>query len=205
MTTSMGSNSSKVRFEGLSRDDIVIIVIGPTGSGKSSFINSAVTKDILKVGHSLEPCTKDVEHVKCTVPNEGRKVVFVDTPSLNAERGAEREIESKINSWFKKAYGQKIPIAGILYLHRITDVRLSENPAAQYEMFRRLCGDKFHCKVVLVTTMWKGMKGMKPGVGGQREHEIGENWRTMVENGSTLERFKDTTESAWDIVKSLLQ
>jgi putative ribosome biogenesis GTPase RsgA len=40
----------------VSRDDILIAVLGVTGAGKTTFINKASGQDDLEVGHSLEAC-----------------------------------------------------------------------------------------------------------------------------------------------------
>lgn len=67
------------------------------------FINAASGKDILPVGHSLKPDTREVQHVECYDPvrYSGRKVVFVDTPGFDSER-EEKVIEKKLRNWLKK-------------------------------------------------------------------------------------------------------
>ncbi|TFK44966.1 P-loop containing nucleoside triphosphate hydrolase protein [Crucibulum laeve] len=200
-TTTMGNiPSTRIHVEKLSKEHEIIVVIGPTGAGKSSFINRAAMQNILEVGHKLHPCTKEVDHVECTTPSK-KQVVFVDTPSFS-EEGGQKSVEKKIGDWLKRVYGKKIMVSGIIYLHRITDKRLTEPPYSQYEMFRKLCGESFHGRVVLVTTMWSDVK---PDVGSRREKEIIQNWGQMLHGGSAVLRFNDTAESAWDIVQFLLQ
>ena len=56
-------------------------VLGPTGAGKSTFINLISGSD-LRVGQDLESCTEEVD---VTLPFEidGRRVRLVDTPGFD--------------------------------------------------------------------------------------------------------------------------
>jgi GTPase Era involved in 16S rRNA processing len=67
------------------------------------FINTAARNDILGIGHSLKPDTREVNYVECYDPesNDGRKVVFVDTPGFDSEK-EESAIERKLRNWLKK-------------------------------------------------------------------------------------------------------
>ena len=75
------------------------------------FINTlaagATGKDLLKVGKGLEPCTKDVTHVQCTLKEGQPRIVFVDTPPFpNPDerlKDSERAVERKIGDWLRKA------------------------------------------------------------------------------------------------------
>lgn len=104
--------------------------------------------------------------------------------------------------WLAFTYSQGIRLHGILYLHRITDVRMQGSAKKNLIMFNKLCGENALHKVVLVTTMWENLKTNDQGVA--REDELRntkEFWGWMSERGSKIERHTNDAESA----KRLLQ
>ncbi|KAF4601327.1 hypothetical protein EYR38_005979 [Pleurotus pulmonarius] len=62
----------------LNPNDVIILFLGPTGAGKSTFINTAIRDDKLPVGHTLESQTKVPQVVRYRDGNQD--VVFIDTP-----------------------------------------------------------------------------------------------------------------------------
>ena len=113
------------------------------------------------------------------------------------------------------SYENDIKLTGILYLHRITDVRMSGTTFRNLRMFGKLCGDNPASKVIIVTTMWDKTSA-RPGEPRekqkeqrqreQREKEFRENyWRPILVLGARTDRFlQDKENSAQDIVKRLL-
>jgi len=189
--------------EDITSDDIIIVVIGPSGAGKSTFINTAI-KGKLKVNHGLKPCTTKVKHVRFTYQNEDstKKLVFVDTPAYpcdNTEAGL--IVEMKIQDWARD-FTKRNKITGILYLHKITDNRLTQPPHKQYEMFRRLFGENFHTRVLLVTTMWRKLSNQN--VGEKRNGELRRQWSEMIDKGSDIVSHDGEKESAWSVIEKLL-
>jgi hypothetical protein len=65
-------------------------------------------------------------------------------------------------------------------------------------MFHKLCGEDALEEVVLVTTKWYGIEEV---VGKQREKRLKEtHWKTMVDHGSQIRRYRGSYDSAWEIV-----
>jgi len=188
----------------LSDKDLVVIVIGQAGAGKSSFIN-AVAGATLPVGHNLQCCTKKVQSV--TAGWRGRKIVFVDTPAfdIDIDVNAEANLRRKIEKWQKKTSTQNHVVAGIIYLHKISETRITEPPHKRIKTFERLCGGSLSEKVLLVTTMWNEVD---QAVGTSREQQIRANyWESPTTNRATMARFDDKTDStqAWRAVDLLLE
>jgi len=117
------------------------------------------------------------------------------------------------------SYENDIKLTGILYLHRITDVRMSGTTFRNLRMFGKLCGDNPASKVIFVTTMWDKtstrpseqkakieQKEKEQRQREQREKELKENyWRPMLELGARTDRFLQNKENcAQDIVRRLL-
>ena len=100
-------------------------------------------------------------------------------------------------------YEEDIKLAGIIYLHRITDGRMGGSPHRNLRMLGELCGDQAVKKVVLVTTMWDRVKQEHSQ---RRERELFDNyWKTMINYGASTARFLNTTDSAWKIIDPILE
>ena len=94
----------------------------------------------------------------------------------------------------KNSFGKKINITGILYLYRID--RMMQPPLPHYQMFRGLCGEEFHARVLLVTTMWEGER---------RQAILKRHWSEMIAKGSAVVCHDGKWESAWEVVKTLVR
>ena len=62
-------------------------------------------------------------------------------------------------------------LAGIIYVHRISDDRFSGISVRNFKMFQKLCGDSTLKNVILVTNMWGRVE---EDVGEAREKELAE-------------------------------
>ncbi|KAJ3570078.1 hypothetical protein NP233_g4640 [Leucocoprinus birnbaumii] len=183
-------------------EDLVIVMMGPTGAGKSTAIDpdsnrSMVSALRVKFGDKIN-------------------VVLVDTPGFDDTSRSDLEILETIAEWFKTVPDGRGRISGIVYLHRITDPRMTHTVVKNFDMFQRLCGERFFEKVVLATTMWP--EDSEPVSASSsltaqpspdlisREKDLIENyWGLMIERGSQYFRFTRTQESAWSIFNSLLR
>lgn len=109
----------------------------------------------------------------------------------------------EIAGWLTASYSNRVLLHGIIYLHRITDVRMQGSAAKNLLMFKKLCGNDALQKVVLTTTMWDKVS---PHQGGDREQQLVDTphfWGYMVSKGSTVYRHDNTAESAKQIIKQL--
>ena len=69
-------------------------------------------------------------------------------------------------------YRNNRKLSGIIYMHRISDIRMSGVSRRNFSMFRKLCGDSTLGGVTLVTNMW-GSISEQEGVA--RESELRTN------------------------------
>ena len=94
-------------------------------------------------------------------------------------------------------------LAGILYFHRITDNRAVGTPLKNLRIFEKLCGKNAFGNIVLTTTMWDNINDV---TGQERENELRKHyWRSMIELGSTTVRYRNTKDSAWEILNQILR
>ena len=68
-------------------------------------------------------------------------------------------------------------------------------------MFERLCGKVALQNVIITTTMWNKLDATLES---QWEIELKKGWEVMLSRGSTSNRFRNTSDSAWDILDNLL-
>lgn len=183
----------------LGMDEILIALIGPTGSGKSSFM-SKVTGDLEGVGHDLrtDSHTREVRTSRCAMIGPFSNVVLVDTPG--STKGSDQEALNILSEWLQRTYKRKAVFSAILYFHRITDTRMDGTPLTNLRGFQKLlCGNRTISRIILTTTMWDDVE---EEIGEQRLAELQHtDWRVMVAHGSTIFRYQNTSESARELLK----
>ncbi|KAL7948667.1 P-loop containing nucleoside triphosphate hydrolase protein [Trichoderma barbatum] len=175
-----GTSEEMPKLPALTPDDIVIAVMGITSARKSTFI-SLFAKDA-KVGHGLQSCTSSVSIHAATV--DGQKCNLVDTPGFDDTNRPDAEILREVANWLNLSHKAKVQLAGIVYLHRISDNRLGGAAMKNLRMFKRLCGKDSLPSVVLATTMWNKANLF---LDEKREKELLERpdfWADLVNQGS---------------------
>jgi hypothetical protein len=71
-------------------------------------------------------------------------------------------------------------------------------------MFGELSGNKSAKKVVLATTMWDKLNEIAEGE--KRENALKEKyWNVMLHHGAVVERFFNTSQSAWEVINRLVE
>jgi hypothetical protein len=81
---------------------------------------------------------------------------------------------------------------------------MSGTPQRNLHMFEELTGSGGAENVVLVTTMWDRLSGFDDG----DERETGlkeEYWNAMIDEGAAVERFFNTSDSAWSLVDNMVK
>jgi hypothetical protein len=93
-------------------------------------------------------------------------------------------------------------LAGIIYLHEISQTRMFGTSIKNLKMFTKLCGDDALKNVILVTTKWSDTP---EDVGHRREQQLSNTyWKRMIVLGSKMARFTCTHESAWSIITPII-
>lgn len=132
-------------------------------------------------------------------------VTLVDTPGFDDTNRTDTEILRLIASWMKDAYDDKTRLTGIIFLHRISDNKMSGSSYKNLKMFRKLCGTQNLSHVILATTMWDKVT---PEEGAAREAELLSEdkwWGQMKSQGSMVKRYDNTMGGAMIMVNELLQ
>ncbi|KAF5320959.1 hypothetical protein D9619_000394 [Psilocybe cf. subviscida] len=200
-------------------EDYIIPIMGPTGAGKSTFINLLLGTERVPVGHSLNSCTRDLgpidipaATVQHFIPSwqprsDTAKLIIVDTPGFDDTSADDSEILKRIADWLTASYGSGAKLAGVIYLQDICQRRVTGATKRNFEVFDKLCG-KDACKsIVLGTTQWTRVPPNEREMARAREQELRDNfWRDMVSKGSKMQRVDDKARkvSPWDLVETIL-
>jgi hypothetical protein len=141
---------------------------------------------------------------------EGVRIFLADTPGFDDTNRSDSEVLKDVAFWLAAAYTKETQLAGIIFLHRISDPRMQGSALRNPRMFKRLCGTNNLSSVVLATTHWKNAEGVSipEEVGKARTKELIETrdfWGGMVERGSTVVRHDGSKASALQIVRDLVQ
>ncbi|CCX06219.1 Similar to hypothetical protein PIIN_06528 [Piriformospora indica DSM 11827]; acc. no. CCA72591 [Pyronema omphalodes CBS 100304] len=141
-----------------------------------------------------------IEDVSYT--HNGKKLVFVDTPGFNDTNKPDSMILEQVARWLDITYRKGKHLAGIIYLHRITDNRMDVTSSRNLRMFKKLCGPDALKNVCLTTTHWDMVDQRK---GRSREVELqGKFWQEMIKHGARTARFDGRAEAAWRVVEPMM-
>ncbi|TFK20896.1 kinase-like protein [Coprinopsis marcescibilis] len=107
--------------ENIREKDVVIALLGATGTGRSKFINCAFNVDVAKVSNSVVSCTQTIQVFGCYHPtNPSRRVFLVDTPGLEHTSMSDENMLEILAKWLAQTYKRKIRLSGVIVFHRIT-------------------------------------------------------------------------------------
>ncbi|KAJ4269843.1 hypothetical protein NW762_001512 [Fusarium torreyae] len=182
-------------------NDAFIAVMGVTGSGKSSFISKCSEKRA-EIGNSLQSCTSIVDVYPYKVRDDFT-IYLIDTPGFDDTEKTDSDVLNEIAMWLSDSYQHEIRLHGIIYLHRISDVRMQGSAKKNLLTFRKLCGEDALKKVILASTMWDKTPLEEATVREQELKDTPEFWGWMLEKGSSCHRYDNTAESARQIILSL--
>jgi len=83
---------------------------------------------------------------------------LIDTPGFDDTDRDDSDILCDVALWFSESLKRGIRLSGILYLHRISDRRMTGSAKKNLLMFKKLCGNNALVNVTLATTMWGTVK-----------------------------------------------
>ncbi|KAF9531056.1 P-loop containing nucleoside triphosphate hydrolase protein [Crepidotus variabilis] len=188
-------------------DPALIAVMGPTGCGKSSFINLASGSEDMVVGSSLTSQTTEIKESRPfpvdPSDKKSRQVILLDTPGFDDTTRSDVEILKLIATYLQKSYAGKRKLAGVVYMQRISDPRMGGTATRNARMFRKLAGHVSMNNVVIVTTFWTKVE-QKDGTGRQKQLEDDMFFGKSLKKGANLMPHDKGIQSAHKIISHIL-
>ncbi|ETS75751.1 hypothetical protein PFICI_12695 [Pestalotiopsis fici W106-1] len=204
----MEGNTSAQGFESLriSDSDIIIAVLGITGSGKSTFIQTLTHVDT-GIGNSLASETTQIG-IYSYYEESGRRVYLVDTPGFDEAVRSDVDVLEEQIFFFSQLFRAGAPLVGLVYMHSISKNRIGGSSVKNFRMLEQMCGPHALDRVVLLTTMWDQIE---PGhaqqtLALQRHRELTKDkqfWGNMVCHGSRVMQFDGGKPSAQRVIEAL--
>jgi len=142
---------------------------------------------------------------KYTAHVQDRKVILIDTPGFDDTTRSDTEVLGDIALYLSMLSKSPVKLIGVLYCHRVTDVRLSGSSMKSIVMLKKLCGVDSYQHVFVVTTMWDNLDNEAQGnVRAKQLFTNKEFFGDMVDNGARRWRFRKTKEDARTLIAKLL-
>ncbi|KAI6143796.1 heterokaryon incompatibility protein-domain-containing protein [Pisolithus tinctorius] len=188
-----GRRSRIVSVEDIAPSDIVIVVLGPVGSGKSTIINKLTGMPPERNANTLKACTQTISAFAHVLGK--KRFVFVDTPEFNPTTLRD------VSMWLALIYRRSVKLTGVIYTWCISDNEMSKWDIHAFQILSDICGRDAIDRVRLVTTMWDEVTAE---AGTTRENELKKvAMKPLLDGGARYERLNGTPESAWAVVKGL--
>ncbi|KAH7360312.1 P-loop containing nucleoside triphosphate hydrolase protein [Rhexocercosporidium sp. MPI-PUGE-AT-0058] len=180
----------------------LILILGPTGSGKSSLIASATGEKAI-VGHTMQSCTQKTRAFRL----EGRKssTYLIDTRGFSDSEVS--DVQNILGLAQSLCSREPCAIQGVIYLHSIKETRFTGTAQANLDLLQAICGDDFLPHVILATSMWDDLP---PNLNlhqkfEQRHRELEEGyWKEMVGKGARVCKYIGSKASVMEMVDVLV-
>ncbi|KAJ8132651.1 hypothetical protein O1611_g969 [Lasiodiplodia mahajangana] len=201
----MGSSSQQC-LDRITDSDVVLAVLGITGSGKSTFISTLTNLDI-GIGHNLAPKTTEIG-IYSFLQESGRRVYLIDTPGFDDDVHSDIDVLREQVFLFTQLYRTGASLIGLVYLHPITKNRVDGSAMRNFRMLEQMCGLGALDRLVLLTTMWDQIDLGTPRHidASRRQQELLDDahfWGTMCRYGSQAMQFDEGRQSALQVIDAI--
>lgn len=130
------------------------------------------------------------------------KVLLIDTPGFDDTTRTDSDVLTEITKMLSAQYELGVSLKGVIYLHRITDVRYQGSSVKTLNIFKKICGDKALKNVILATTRWNEEDAIQ---GANRENQLRTDfWAYMLNHDSVMTRYYGDRDSAIAMASQLI-
>ncbi|TRX88531.1 hypothetical protein FHL15_010570 [Xylaria flabelliformis] len=197
---------------------IRILIMGPIGSGKSSFVKAAREPghDDVEISSKVDSCTHECTEYETKYSSGRNKIFLIDTPGFEDPQTPNANTLEKIakqinegaqcdSSGCDKASSISEPISGLIYLHRCTDTRFDGDLKVNFEIIKAMCGPEFYSRVVICSTFWNHTLKDRLQQHKTRMERFLEHFEEVMKGGAEYREFwKDEEDPCSDILNHFL-
>jgi hypothetical protein len=147
--------------------------------------------------------TKDVDGYFYNRPN-GRAAYLLDTPGWDDTEKDNISVLQQI-AMILHHTANTICLAGVLYLHRISDVRMAGSALKSLRLVEKICGEANFGAVAVATIMWELVE---PELAEKREQLLVSTpkfFGTLQKGRASITRHLNNADSASEIIENMLQ
>lgn len=149
-----------------------------------------------------------------------QQVILIDTPGFDDTTLTDTDVLKLIAAYLVTTYAptqsyappanrfhsnkQGARLAGVIYMHRISDLRVGGSARRDFRMFQELCGEEAYPNVIIVTNMW-GTVTEEDGIA--REQELASKnifFKPILDKRAKMLRHDNTKHSAHQIIQNLV-
>ncbi|KAF9030158.1 hypothetical protein BJ165DRAFT_1520082 [Panaeolus papilionaceus] len=186
----------------------VVLILGPTGAGKSSFIEALASNTSLGISSNrLEGFTQSITAYQIidVQRQSGSPIYLVDVPGFSDTKISEMKILSMLQDWKEKSGLDWFD--RILYFMPINTPRLPGSQREVLKTFQALTGINTAEGITVVTTMWDCLWSQMAKQRGEGNFEQLRNefWKDYIGQKAEILKFHNTLESALSILDHSFQ
>ncbi|KAF9533636.1 hypothetical protein CPB83DRAFT_845614 [Crepidotus variabilis] len=185
----------------IKKDDLVILLLGPAGCGKSNMIDHLVSLPTPKAKQTLAASTT-VDAVRVLGHSKYKnRLVLLEAPGVDEANDA--LVFDAIKTWLNS----KANLFGILYLHPVSNnqaaPRMTCLPEVKLSRFRKST-TAYLGSVFLIFTMCDRVPPSEEAKDKRKEEIRRVYWNNMASKGAEICDFDNKDETAWEILDKLL-
>lgn len=152
---------------------------------------------------------------------DGYPVKLIDTPGFDDTEKSDLEILKILAAFLEDLfvdivrmldaeidpiarYRKKILLSGMIYIHRISDIRMGGASRRSFNLFLKICGQSNYKNIIIMTTMWDKVG---PEEGRARENALigdGRFFQPVLHGGARILRHTNTEDSAMNVARAVL-
>ncbi|UPX20954.1 uncharacterized protein EKO05_0011162 [Ascochyta rabiei] len=138
------------------------------------------------------------------VPGVTNRICLIDTPGFDDTNRSDADILQEVAFWLVRSYKLGIRLSGIIYLHRIIDVRLGGSAVRSLNVFKAMCGTENFHGVTMATTFWDKVEDFDKAR--EDKDELLRNphfWKELADGNCTIRSLTAGKSSAIELVTAI--